>query len=189
MSNKKLYNIYGKKQLKKQLENEEFQRITCSFYNYYKITHLEEIRNKLYENLSDINVLGRIYIANEGINAQISIPENSWNQFLLLIKKYPFLKKIKIKQAVQEGKSFLKLKILIKNEIVAWGIPQNEYDMNHVGRHLNAKDFNNLINDKNTILIDLRNNYESEVGKFEMAICPKSKRSNELIKEVKISVL
>ena len=113
MSNKKLYNIYGKKQLEEQLENEGFKRITCSFYNYYKITHLEEIRNALYEKLSDINVLGRIYIAIEGINAQISVPENSWNQFLLLTKKYPYLKNIKIKQAVQEGKSFLKLIILV----------------------------------------------------------------------------
>ena len=185
MSKKKLYNIYGKKQLKEQLDTESFERITCSFYNYYKIEDLEEVRNRLYHKLEDINVLGRIYLAEEGVNAQISIPKKSWNQFLALINTYDFLKNIQIKKSIQEGLSFLKLKIMIKKEIVAWGLDEDDYDMNYVGKHLNAKDFNTLIKDKDTLLIDMRNNYESEIGKFETAICPKSKRSKDLIKEVK----
>ena len=185
MTKKKLYNIYGKKQLKDQLENENFNRITCSFYNYYTIQNLDELRDILYNDLLDIGVLGRIYLAEEGVNAQISVPEKSWKNFLVLIKKYDFLKNIHIKSAVQEGSSFLKLKIMLKKEIVAWGLDKKDYDMQYVGRHLNAKDFNNLIEDENTVLIDIRNNYESEVGRFETAICPKSKRSKDLIKEVK----
>ena len=185
MNKKKLYNIYGKKQLKEYLKNESFNRITFSFYNYYKIDNLEDVRDKLYEELSQLNILGRIYLAEEGVNAQISVPENSWEQFLLLILQYPFLKKVKIKKSIQDGKSFLKLKMIIKKEIVAWGMAKDKYDMNNVGKHLNAKDFNKLINDKNTILIDMRNNYESEVGRFETAICPKAKRSKDLIKEIK----
>lgn len=185
MTDKKLYNIYGKEQLKQRLENEDFKRITCSFYNYHTIQNLESTRDQLYHDLSNLNVLGRIYIANEGINAQFNIPNDNWNDFLLLKNTYSFLKKIKIKKAIQEGKSFLKLKVMIKDEIVAWGIDKNDYDINKTGKHLNANDFNHLIEDSNTILIDMRNNYESEVGRFENAICPQSKRSKDLIKEVK----
>ena len=90
MDKKKLYNIYGKKQLKEHLENESFNRITCSFYNYFKIDNLEEVRDKLYEEFNQLIILGRIYLAEEGINAQISVPENSWTQFVSLISKYPF---------------------------------------------------------------------------------------------------
>jgi len=185
MPDKKLYNIYGKKQLKERLNNEPFNRITCSFYNYCPIQDLESIRDTLYEDLDQIKILGRVYISDEGINAQISIPENCWDDFLLLNKKYNFLKDIMIKKALQEGESFLKLKILIKNEIVAWGLLDNEYDMSKTGKHLNAEDFNTLIKQGDTILIDMRNNYENEVGKFKTAICPESKRSKDLIKEIR----
>ena len=161
MNRKKLYNIYGKKQLKEQLKNEPFNRITCSFYNYHKISNLEELRDELYSKLIDINVLGRIYLAEEGVNAQISIPEKSWDQFITLINAYDFLKNIMIKKSIQEGMSFLKLKIMLKKEIVAWNLDKKDYDMNRVGQHLNAKDFNRLIEKDDTILIDIRNNYES----------------------------
>ena len=184
MPDKKLYNIYGKKQLKERINNESFNRMTCSFYHYCPIKDPESVRNLLYEDLDKIKILGRVYISDEGINAQISIPEIFWNDFLLLNTKYDFLQDIMIKKALQEGTSFLKLKILIKEEIVAWGLPDNEYDMRNIGKHLNAKDFNDLIKKEDTILIDMRNNYENEVGKFKTAICPESKRSKDLIKEI-----
>ena len=185
MTDKKLYNIYGKEQLKDRLENENFSRITCSFYNYHSIENLESTRDNLYNDLDALNILGRIYIAKEGINAQFNIPDYNWDAFLSLDNKYPFLKNIKIKKAVQEGVSFLKLKVLIKDEIVAWGISRKEYNMDKTGQHLNAVEFNNLIAEEDTLLIDMRNRYESEVGRFENAICPQSKRSKDLIKEVK----
>lgn len=185
MTDKKLYNIFGKEQLKERLENENFSRITCSFYNYHNIEDLDSTRDNLYADLDLLNILGRIYIANEGINAQFNIPDYNWEAFLSLSSKYPFLKNITIKKAVQEGISFLKLKVLIKDEIVAWGISRQEYDINKTGQHLNAQEFNNLIDEEDTLLIDMRNSYESEVGRFENAICPQSKRSKDLIKEVK----
>ena len=185
MTDKKLYNIYGKEQLKERLENENFSRITCSFYNYHSIKNLESTRDTLYDDLDALNILGRIYIADEGINAQFNIPDYNWDAFLLLNNKYPFLKNINIKKAVQEGISFLKLKVLIKDEIVAWGISKQEYDMNKTGQHLNAAEFNNLITEEDTLLIDMRNSYESEVGKFENAIIPDIDRSEDLLPEIK----
>ena len=185
MTDKKLYNIYGKEQLKERLNDENFNRITCSFYNYHIIEDLESTRDSLYSDLDALDILGRVYIADEGINAQFNIPDYNWDAFLSLNNKYPFLKKIKIKKAIQEGVSFLKLKVMIKDEIVAWGISKNDYDMRQTGQHLNATEFNSLIENEDTLLIDMRNNYESEVGRFKNAVCPKSKRSKDLIKEVK----
>tara|TARA_B100000131_G_scaffold323227_1_gene380662 strand:+ start:3881 stop:4894 length:1014 start_codon:yes stop_codon:yes gene_type:complete len=183
MENKKLYNIYDKEYLSKKLHNEQQDRITCSFYKYTPIQNLEILRDNLYEKLISINVLGRIYIASEGINAQFSVPSHKWNHLIELFNSYDSFKNIHIKKAVKEGESFLKLKIMIKKEIVAWGLDAEEYDLNKTGVHLNAEEFNALIEKDDTILIDMRNNYESEVGKFENAICPTSKRSKDLIKE------
>jgi len=185
MENKKLYNIYNKEYLSEKLSKEKTKRITCSFYKYTTIKELESTRDDLYEKLIHINVLGRIYIASEGINAQISIPNNQWDTFIKIISNYDSFKNIHIKKAIEEGPSFLKLKIMIKKEIVAWGLSDKEYDLNKSGTHLNAKEFNDLIEKSDTILIDMRNNYESEVGRFENAICPESKRSKDLIKEAR----
>ena len=109
MSDRKLYNIYGKKQLNEKLRDETFKRITCSFYNYFNISEPESLRDPLYDEFEKNNILGRVYIAKEGINAQISIPENDWDSFIALIRKYPFMKNVHIKKAIQEGLSFLKL--------------------------------------------------------------------------------
>ena len=71
-----MFNKKSKIELNKDLEKESFKRITCSFYRYCEIDNPEELRDILYQNLSDLNILGRIYVAKEGINAQISIPEH-----------------------------------------------------------------------------------------------------------------
>jgi len=185
MENKKLYNIYNREHLAKKLTNEKESRFTCSFYRYTHLSNLELLRNELYEKLMSLNVLGRIYIASEGINAQFSVPNNNWKELIKLFDSYKFFKDMHIKKAIEEGNSFLKLKIMIKKEIVAWNLDETEYNLLKTGEHLDAKEFNKLIDQKNTILIDMRNSYESEVGKFKSAICPTSKRSKELINEAK----
>ena len=94
------------------------------------------------------------------------------------------LSEVKLKRAVQEGISFIKLKILVKNEIVAYGVHKDSYDMDHVGQHLSAKEFNESIKQEESIVVDMRNYYESEVGRFENAITPDIHRSQELLSEV-----
>ena len=113
--NNQLYNKKGKKDLEKDLSNEMFDRVTLSFYRYIELKELNTFRNKLYKDFIDLNVLGRIYISEEGINAQISIPENKYNDFVNYIYSYKEFKNIQIKNAVQEGNSFYKLIIRIKN--------------------------------------------------------------------------
>ena len=111
-----------------------------------------------------MEILGRIYIASEGINAQISIPEHNIDKFKKDINSYKEFNKMEFKFALSQEVSFYKLIIKIKQEIVAYKIPKNQYNMDKTGQHLNAKDFNHLINQKETVVVDMRNHYESEVG-------------------------
>jgi len=183
--NNQLYNQRGKKDLEKDLGNEMFDRVTLSFYRYVELKELNPFRDKLYRDFIDLSALGRVYISEEGINAQISIPENKYIDFINYINSYDEFKNIQLKNAVQEGNSFYKLIIKIKNEIVAYGINKNSYDMNRVGNHLHPIEFNKELSKPDSIIIDMRNHYESEVGHFKNAIIPDVDRSQDLLKEVR----
>ena len=179
---KKLYNQKSKDLLIKKLESEDFKRITCSFYKYFKIDDPFILRDEIYSEFDSLNILGRIYLAYEGINAQLSVPEKNWEIFLTIIKTYV---DAPIKTAVKDGLSFLKLIVKVKKEIVAYAIPKNKYNMDVVGKHLNTEDFNKAVAQDNTTVIDMRNIYESEVGRFHNAEIPQSDKSKDLLPEVR----
>ncbi len=182
---KKLYNQKDRPQLKAELAAEKFTRMTCSFYRYVNIDNPNALRDELYKEWIELNVLGRVYIAEEGINAQISIPAPKFDTFIELLSKREYLADMPIKHAVEEGQSFIKLAIRVKKEIVAYNVPENEYNMNQVGTHLNASEFNKALESPDTVVVDMRNYYESEVGHFHNAILPDVERSQELLPEVK----
>ena len=182
---KKLYNQKDRPQLKAELAAEKFTRMTCSFYRYVNIDNPNALRDELYKEWIELNVLGRVYIAEEGINAQISIPAPKFDTFIELLNKRVYLADMPIKHAVEEGQSFIKLAIRVKKEIVAYNVPENEYNMNQVGTHLNASEFNKALESPDTVVVDMRNYYESEVGHFHNAILPDVERSQELLPEVK----
>lgn len=168
-----LYNKYSKEELKKRLAAEDFERKTISFYRYTYLKEVEELRNDLYKRWAELGVLGRIYLAYEGINAQISVPEPQWENFISDLQSFKAFENMPIKTAVEENKpSFYKLKIKVRKQIVADGLPANKYDVTNVGKHLTAKEFNQAMEDKNTIIVDMRNHYESEVGHFKGAVLP-----------------
>jgi UPF0176 protein len=177
-----LHNVYDKETLKKKLEEETFKRVTLSFYRYGHIAQPEGYRDKLYRTFNDIGVLGRIYIATEGVNAQISIPEPHFNDFKKLLEEDDFLKGVPLKIAVEDnGKSFYKLIVRLKEKIVADGLDDNTFDVSDVGTHLNAREFNEALEQEGTIVIDMRNHYESEVGRFEGALCPEADTFREAL--------
>jgi UPF0176 protein len=120
-----------------------------------------------------LGVLGRTYVAQEGINAQISMPSKHFEAFKTALYAIPFLNQVRLNVAVDDdGKSFFALKIKLRKKIVADGIDDPTFDPSNTGVHLNAEDFNALVSKPDTILIDMRNHYESEVGHFENAILP-----------------
>lgn len=180
-----LYNKKDRKLLKEELLAESFSRITCSFYRYTTINDVSLFRDALYKEWIQLNIFGRVYISNEGINAQVSCPKHKWDAFISSINSYDILKDILVKRAVRDGKSFYKLVIKVKKEIVAYNVNSKDYDMNVVGKHLNAKEFNNELEKEDAIAVDMRNYYESEVGRFDKAITPDVDTSRELLPAVK----
>jgi len=132
-----------------------------------------------------MNVFGRVYVAKEGVNAQISCPDHEWDTFRKKLNSYEYLRSVHIKRAVKEGQSFYKLTVKIKDQIVAYDVQVAEYDMGNVGRHLNASNFNEKLEQSNVVAVDMRNYYESEVGRFENALIPDVDTSRELLPEVK----
>ena len=168
-----LHNRIEGRVLKEKMRSVDEKRVTISFYRYHHILDAAAFRNELYLSLEDLQVLGRIYVANEGINAQISVPNQNIDAFKNYLDSISFLKGVRLNTAVQDdGRSFFKLKILVRKKIVADGLDDSSFDVTHSGVHVNAVEFNNLAEDPDTIIVDMRNHYESEVGRFKGAICP-----------------
>ncbi|MGZ4033706.1 MAG: oxygen-dependent tRNA uridine(34) hydroxylase TrhO [Bacteroidia bacterium] len=168
-----LQNRVNKKELKKRIQEETIKRITVSFYRYVIIDNPQELRDSLFAQWNMLNILGRIYVAREGINAQMSVPEENWEIFKFNLYNDERFKDVPFKIAVEDdGKSFYKLTVKVRHKIVADGLDDDAFDVTNVGNHLSAKEFNQAMEDPETLIIDMRNHYESEVGKFIGAFCP-----------------
>ena len=168
-----LYNKLSAVERSSLIEKAGKRRITLSFYKYHQIKNTSLFRDHLYLMWERLDVLGRIYIASEGVNAQLSVPSQNFKAFKTKLDTVEFLKEIRLNVAVeQDNFSFLKLKVKIRKNIVADGLSENSFDLSNNGIHVNASEFNSLIDDPNTLLVDMRNHYESEIGHFEGAILP-----------------
>jgi UPF0176 protein len=168
-----LHNRKNGKELKEILRKSSEERITISFYKYHHILDPVKFRNDLYVLFDQLGVKGRIYVAHEGINGQISVPKENVDAFRNKLYQIDFLNGIRLNIAVDDdGKSFFKLKILVRKKIVADGLNDQTFDVTNCGVHVNAKEFNALAENENTVIVDMRNHYESEVGHFKNAICP-----------------
>jgi len=166
-----LHNRVSQKELKKLLFEEKEPRITLSFYRYAFIENTALFRDEFYKNLDDLKVFGRIYVAHEGINAQISVPEQNFSKFKECLNTIDFLQDLRLNIAVDDdGKSFWVLKVKVRNKIVADGIDDPDFNISKKGKYVDADSFNKLTADPETIVVDMRNHYEYEVGHFENAI-------------------
>ena len=168
-----LQNRVNKNELKKRIKEDDTKRITVSFYRYVIIENPQELRDNLFAQWTNLKILGRIYIAQEGINAQMCVPLENWELFKENLFKDKRFYSIPFKIAIEDdGKSFYKLTLKVRPKIVADGLDDNAFDVTNVGNHLTAKEFNDAMESPDSIVVDMRNHYESEVGKFIGAICP-----------------
>ncbi|MFZ1529121.1 MAG: rhodanese-related sulfurtransferase [Ferruginibacter sp.] len=166
-----LHNRVNQAELKQRLYQETERRSTISFYHYFFIEDPARFRDELYKALNDLRVFGRIYVANEGINAQVSVPESNVESFKNHLYSIEPLNGLRLNIAVDDdGKSFWVLKIKVRHKIVADGIEDPSFDMQNRGKYVNAEEFNRLTEDEHTIVVDMRNHYEYEVGHFSNAI-------------------
>ena len=168
-----LYNKLSAKERAALIEKAGKDRLTLSFYQYAHIENPQKFRDQLFITWDKLDVLGRIYVATEGINGQLSLPADRFNEFKAHLDTIDFLKGIRLNIAVdQNNMSFLKLKVKVRHKIVADGLNDDTFDVTNKGVHVGAQKFNTLIEDENTILVDMRNHYESEIGHFKNAITP-----------------
>lgn len=168
-----LYNKLSAKERETLLEEAGEERLTLSFYQYAKIGNPQLFRNHLFIAWHTMDVLGRIYVAHEGINAQLSVPANRFKEFKEFLDGIYFLKDVRLNIAIEHDlKSFLKLKVKVRDKIVADGLNDDTFDVTDIGTHVDAITFNELIEDPDTVLVDMRNHYESEIGHFKNAITP-----------------
>jgi UPF0176 protein len=166
-----LHNRISQKELKQRLLEEKFQRRTLSFYRYFPIPDPRAFRDELYLKLAELQVFGRIYLAHEGINAQVSVPIFRIEQFKDYFEGIGPLGGLRLNTALaDDGKSFWVLKIKVREKIVADGISDPEFSMEKKGQYLDAETFNQLAAEPDTLLVDMRNHYEFEVGHFDGAI-------------------
>lgn len=168
-----LYNKLSAEERAALIDKAGEDRLTISFYQYHHIENTQIFRDHLFLNWDALDVLGRIYVAKEGINAQLSVPAKKFNEFKAHLDSIDFLKDVRLNIAIeQDNKSFLKLKVKIRSKIVADGLNDDTFDVTNIGIHLKAKDFNEIIEREDTLLIDMRNHYESEIGHFKNAMTP-----------------
>ncbi|MGK0458626.1 MAG: UPF0176 protein [Polaribacter sp.] len=148
-------------------------RLTISFYQYFKIENPQSFRDKLFLEWNALDVLGRIYVSFEGINAQLSVTSENFYALKDQLDSISFLKNIRLNVAIEhDNKSFLKLKVKIRNKIVADGLNDETFDVTNIGVHLNAEEFNEMLANPDTVCVDMRNHYESEIGHFDGAVTP-----------------
>ena len=168
-----LYNNLSAKERAQLIEEAGQERLTLSFYQYAQLGNPQLFRDYLFLHWNPLEVLGRIYVAKEGINAQLSVPAAQFEAFKVTLDEITFLEGVRLNIAIeQDNKSFLKLTIKVRNKIVADGLEDHRFDVTQKGKHVNAQKFNTLLSDKNTICVDMRNHYESEIGHFDSAITP-----------------
>ncbi|MFQ3340426.1 MAG: UPF0176 protein [Flavobacteriaceae bacterium] len=168
-----LYNTLSAKERAQFIEEAGQERLTLSFYQYAHLGNPQLFRDYLFLNWNPLEVLGRIYVANEGINAQLSVPAKQFDTFKATLDAITFLEGVRLNIAIeQDNKSFLKLTVKVRNKIVADGLKDEKFDVTQKGIHVNALEFNELLDDENTLCVDMRNHYESEIGHFYKAITP-----------------
>jgi UPF0176 protein len=179
-----LRNNLNATEAKASIAQEPFRRKTLSFYRYVTIAYPEKLRDELFKTWSALGVLGRIYLATEGINAQINVPEPQLEAFRAHLESLSEFSGIPFKFGVEEPNlSFWKLTIKVRKQIVADNLPAGTYDISNVGNHLDAKTFNEEL-EKGALVVDMRNKYESDIGKFETAFTPTSQTFSDELKEV-----
>ncbi|WP_396156465.1 rhodanese-related sulfurtransferase [Flavobacterium sp.] len=168
-----LYNTLSAEERAELIDQAGKQRLTLSFYAYAKIENPKQFRDDLFVEWNQLDALGRTYVAKEGINAQMSIPAENMEAFRKTLEVYPFMRGIRLNVAVeQDNHSFLKLTVKVRDKIVADGLNDETFDVTNIGVHLKAKEFNQILENPNTIVVDFRNHYESEIGHFKGAITP-----------------
>jgi len=152
------------------MKNLKFTIIT--FYQFKKNRNVNKLQNLLKDFCTFHKIKGTILLAKEGINGTVAGLVKPISFFELEIQKLGFTR-LESKRSFYEYMPFNRLKIKIKKEIVTFDGSQLDVE-NCTGKHVFSNEWNTLIEDKKTMVIDVRNNFEVKIGSFERSINPKT---------------
>jgi len=187
-----LWNKFNKEELEHQLRQKGHTYVTVSFYCYANIQDPQLFRDQLYATWYGLDIVGRTYIAHEGINAQIAVPKINFDSFKEKLYGIEFLNGVRLNIAVEEEGAefpFLKLKIKVREKILADGLNDKTFDVTNKGQHLTAEEFNKTTDESDYLLVDFRNHYEHEVGHFKGAILPDVDTFRDSLPEIEEKIL
>jgi len=145
----------------------------AALYQFSRFDDCDAIRQRLTHACARGGIRGTIILAPEGINGTIAGAGGALDEVLAEIRTLPGCSAIAIKLSSADKMPFHRMKVKIKAEIVTMGEPAVS-PLNGAGRYVEPADWNALISDPDTIIIDTRNEYEVEVGTFRNAIDPKT---------------
>lgn len=148
--------------------------IISTFYKFLVLENYKELKIKFDKSLSKTNIKGTILLANEGVNGTIAGSESDLKKFFLYMDKFSQFKDITPKFSSSNKNPFLRMKVRLKKEIVTIGIPEVS-PSNLVGKYLNVEEWNEFLNESDSMIIDTRNDYEVSIGTFKNSINPKIK--------------
>ena len=152
--------------------------LITALYKFVKIDDKENLKKKLHVMASSSGVLGMLLLAEEGINGTIAAPIDGMKSFLKKLNEDERFTNVVVKHNQVDENPFLRMRVRLKQEIVSLGIPDiNPCEL--VGTYVNPKDWNSVITDPNTTVIDTRNDYEVAIGTFDKAINPNTKTFKE----------
>lgn len=154
------------------------QVAVCALYKFVTLTDYEDLQPAFQSKLIELNIKGTLLLANEGLNGTVSGTETAIKEFLDWLQSDARFKKIDYKISYHEEQPFHRTKVKLKKEIVTMGV--EGIDPNKVvGTYVDARDWNDIISDPDTILIDTRNEYEYNIGTFQNAINPHTESFRE----------
>ena len=148
--------------------------IISTFYKFLVLENYKELKIKFDKSLCKTNIKGTILLANEGVNGTIAGSESDLKKFFLYMDKFSQFKDITPKFSSSNKNPFLRMKVRLKKEIVTIGIPDVS-PSNLVGKYLNVEEWNEFLNESDSMIIDTRNDYEVSIGTFKNSINPKIK--------------
>ena len=137
-----------------------------TFYKFVRLDNLPDLKQQLLDKGEELGVIGTILLAPEGINSTIAAPEGNIDTFMAYMRTFTPFADLTEKRSEAGEAPFLRYKVRLKKEIVTMGVPEVD-PLNEVGNYVEAVDWNELIEDPETILIDTRNDYEVAIGKFK----------------------
>ena len=161
--------------------------VVAALYKFVRLGDFEQLREPLLALMLAQDVRGTLLLANEGINGTIAGPRAGIDTVLGWLREDPRLADLEHKESFHDAHPFLRTKVKLKKEIVTMGV--EGIDPNRtVGTYLSPQEWNAVISDPETLLIDTRNDYEVEVGTFKGAINPGTRTFREFPEYVKESL-